>query len=192
MTAANRSRVRSVLWREMKDPKLVERFRRGDPDAVRELYDRFARAIFTVGYKALGDRSLAEEVVQITFTKAWVASARFDADEPLAPWLYVIARRAAIDVFRRESRHVASVIETDIAALPPSFEELWDAWEVRTAIDLLPAVERQVIQAVHYEAKTMPEIAAELGVPLGTVKSRSHRAHLRLVTLLGHVREVSA
>lgn len=176
----------------MKDSKLVERFCKGDPDALRQLYDRFGRAIFTVGYKALGDRSLAEEVVQITFTKAWVASGRFDPSEPLAPWLYVIARRVAIDVFRREARHVVSTLDSDIAALPPSFEELWDAWEVRTAIDLLPEVERTVIQALHYESKTMTETAAELGVPVGTVKSRSHRAHARLVSLLGHVREVSA
>jgi RNA polymerase sigma-70 factor (ECF subfamily) len=176
----------------MVDPRLVERFRSGDPDALRELYERFGRAVFTVGYRSLGDRSLAEEVVQITFTKAWAAAERFDPSEALAPWLYVIARRSAIDVFRRESRHAAAVLDTDIAALPPSFEDLWDAFEVRTAVDALPAVEREVIRAMHYEAKTMSETAAELGVPIGTVKSRSHRAHARLVSLLGHVREISA
>lgn len=178
----------------MTDPRLVERFRRGDPDALRQLYERFGGAIFTVGYKALGDRSLAEEVVQITFTKAWVAAARFDPGRELAPWLYVIARRAAIDVHRREARHVASVLDTDtdIASLPATFEQLADAWAVRAAIDALPEIERQVVAAMHYERKTMTETAAALGVPVGTVKSRSHRAHLRLASLLGHVREVSA
>lgn len=176
----------------MRDPQLVERFRSGDADAVRQLYERFGRAVFTVGYKALGDRSLAEEVVQLTFTKAWRAAERFDPTVELAPWLYAIARRAAIDVFRRESRHVATSLDTDIAALPPSFEDLWDAWEVRSAVDRLPAAERDVIEALHYGDKTMTETAAQLGVPVGTVKSRSHRAHLRLVSLLGHVREVSA
>ena len=176
----------------MTDPRLVERFRRGDPDALRQLYERFGGAIFTVGYKALGDRSLAEEVVQITFTKAWVAAARFDPGEELAPWLYVIARRAAIDVHRREARHVASVLDTDIASLPTTFEQLSDAWAVRAAIDALPEVERQVVAAMHYEGRTMAETAEALGVPVGTVKSRSHRAHLRLAASLGHVREVSA
>ena len=60
----------------MIDAKVVRRFQRGDPDAVRQLYEGFGRAIFAVGYKALGDRALAEEVVQLTFLKAWQAADR--------------------------------------------------------------------------------------------------------------------
>lgn len=176
----------------MTDDRLVERFRGGDADAVRQLYARFGRPVFTVGYKALGDRSLAEEVVQLTFLKAWQAADRFDADQELAPWLYTIARRTAIDLFRREARHVSTELDVDIVALPPSFEDLWEVWEVRAAVDRLPDVERDVVNAVHYGGRTLQEAASELGVPVGTVKSRSHRAHGRLASLLGHVREVSA
>jgi RNA polymerase sigma factor (sigma-70 family) len=176
----------------MGDQRLVERFRGGDAEAVRQLYARFARPVFTVGYKALGDRSLAEEVVQLTFLKAWQAAERFDASQELAPWLYTIARRTAIDLFRREARHVSTELDVDIVALPPSFEDLWEVWAVRAAIDRLPEPERDVVKAVHYGGRTMQEAASELGVPVGTVKSRSHRAHGRLASLLGYVREASA
>jgi RNA polymerase sigma-70 factor, ECF subfamily len=174
------------------EERLVARLRGSDPEAVHVLYQRFGPAIFTVGYKALGDRNLAEEVVQLTFLKAWQAADTFDPARPLAPWLYSIARRTAIDLFRREARHAAPDHEIDIAALPPSFEELWEVWEVRSAVDRLPDAERQVVEAMHYRDLTLQETADELGIPLGTVKSRSHRAHGRLAALLGHVREVSA
>jgi RNA polymerase sigma-70 factor (ECF subfamily) len=80
----------------------------------------------------------------------------------------------------------------DIAVLPPSFEDLWELWAVRSAVDRLPEAERRVVESLHYGGRTMQETAAELGVPLGTVKSRSHRAHGRLAALLGHLRRVSA
>jgi RNA polymerase sigma-70 factor (ECF subfamily) len=172
--------------------RMVARLRSGDPDAIHELYQRYGRVVFTVGFRALGDRSLAEEVVQLTFLKAWQAAERFDPDKALAPWLYAIARRTAIDVYRREARHATSDHEIDIAALPPTFEDLWEVWEVRTAVDRLPHAERAVVEAVHYRGLTLQEVADELGIPVGTVKSRSHRAHGRLAALLGHVREVSA
>lgn len=166
----------------------------GDPDAVRQLYELFARPIFSVGYRALGDRSLAEEVVQLTFLKAWQAADRFDPERQLAPWLYAIARRTAIDVYRREVRHKTPLHqpEPELAALPPSFEDLWEIWQVRTAIDGLPTHERDVIEAVHYHGRSMQEAAERLEIPVGTVKSRAHRAYVRLAAALDHIREVSA
>src|SRR4051812_34068476 len=94
--------------------RVVARLRGGDPEAVHELYEHYGRAVFTVGYRALGDRSLAEEVVQLTFLKAWQAAAPFDPERALAPWLYAIARRTAIDIYRREARHTTSDHEIDI------------------------------------------------------------------------------
>lgn len=177
----------------MADARLMKRFRAGDPDAVRELYDRHGRAVFTVALRALGDRSLAEEVTQQTFLQAWRAAKSFDTDRDPAPWLYAIARRAAVDAYRRERRHRQDrVDDVEIVALPPSFEGMWEAWEVRTALDRLSDEERDVIRATHYLGMTHEETAQSLGVPVGTVKSRSHRAHRRLASLLGHVREATA
>lgn len=168
--------------------KLMERFARGDHEAVGTLYRRYGRPVFAIALRSLGDRSLAEEVVQQTFVKAWRASGRFDPELDPAPWLYSIARRVAIDVYRRERRHrERRREEIDIAVLPPSFEGLWEIWEVRAAIDELPEDERAVIQATFYRQLTHAEAASELGIPVGTVKSRSHRAFRRLAGLLDHL-----
>lgn len=173
--------------------RLLRRFRAGDPDAVRRLYQLYGRAVFTVCLRALGDRQLAEEAVQQTFLQAWRAAERFDPGRDPAPWLYAIARRAAVDLYRRERRHRQDrVEEPEIVALPPSFEGLWEAWEVRAAVDKLSDEEREVIRATHFLGLTHEETAEHLGIPLGTVKSRSHRAHKRLAGLLGHVREATA
>jgi RNA polymerase sigma-70 factor (ECF subfamily) len=68
----------------MTDLRLAEGFRGGDPEAVRRVYETFAGPVFAVGHRALGDRSLAEEVVQLTFLKAWQAADRFDPSQELA------------------------------------------------------------------------------------------------------------
>jgi RNA polymerase sigma-70 factor (ECF subfamily) len=177
----------------MREASLLRRFQAGDPEAVRALYERYGRAVFTVAVRALGDRTLAEEVVQQTFLQAWRSAERFDVDRDPGPWLYVIARRAAVDAFRRERRHRAERDDdVEIVALPPSFEGMWEAWEVRAAIDRLSEDERNVIEATHFKGLSHEEAAAELGVPVGTVKSRSHRAHRRLAGLLAHLREATA
>src|SRR5690606_3090491 len=106
--------------------RLMDRFRRGDHEAVRELYDLYSRPVFAIALRSLGDRVLAEEVVQQTFVNAWRAASRFDPDLDPAPWLYAIARRVAVDVDRRERRHrEGRREENDMAELPPSFEGLW-------------------------------------------------------------------
>jgi len=168
------------------------RFRDGDPDALRELYEEFGRAVFTVALRALGDRGLAEEAVQATFLRAWQAASRFDPELDPAPWLYAIARRVAIDLYRRERRHVAAEDQPEMVALPHSFEATWEAWQVRLALDRLPEDERAVIRAIHYLGMTQSEAAEHLSIPLGTVKSRSQRAHQRLAGLLSYVEEASA
>ena len=71
--------------------------------------------------------------------------------------------------------------------VPLSFERTWEAWEVRTALAELPPDEREVVRLSHFVGMTHGEIAEHVGVPIGTVKSRSNRAHRRLAALLAHV-----
>ena len=171
----------------------MRRFRDGDPGAVRVVYQRYSRPVFTVAYRALGDRSLAEEAVQQTFLQAWRAAGSFDPDRDPAPWLYAIARRVAVDLFRRERRHQSNEPhEPEVAVLPHSFEGTWESWQVRNAIEQVPADEREVLRATHYVGLTHEETAERLGIPVGTVKSRSYRAHRRLAELLSHLREATA
>jgi RNA polymerase sigma-70 factor (ECF subfamily) len=96
-------------------------------------------------------------------------------------------------LFRRERRHQAGDADDfNVAVLPHSFEETWEAWEVRSALDEVPPEEREVLHATHFLGYTQEETAKRLGIPVGTVKSRSHRAHRRLAGLLSHLREATA
>lgn len=136
----------------------------------------------------LHDHGRAADATQQTFIKAWQAATTYDADRELGPWIYAIARRTAIDIYRKSSRSVASD-EVDITSLPPSLDTIWEVFEVRSAVDRLPDDERQVIKLSHFDGLTHVEIAEHMGIPVGTVKSRSHRAHQRLLELLRHVEE---
>jgi RNA polymerase sigma-70 factor (ECF subfamily) len=76
-----------------------------------------------------------------------------------------------------------------LVSLPPELDTLDAAWRVRGAIDELPTEEAAVVRMQHLDGLTQTEISEQLALPLGTVKSRSHRAHRKLATLLGHLRE---
>ena len=173
------------------DRELAARFRDGSEDAVRAVYRRFAGPVMTVAMAALRDRELADEAVQQTFLNAWRAADRFDPDRELAPWLYAIARRVTIDLYRREQRRppIDDGQEADAAVMPPSFERSWEAWQVRTALRDLPGDEREIVALTHFEGLSQREIAERLGIPLGTVKSRSRRAHQRLAEHLSYLRD---
>ena len=165
------------------------RFQRGDPEAVRAVYRAYGAFVFSVTFKALGSRELADEATQETFVKAWRASSTFDPTRELGPWLATIARRTAIDLYRREARRATEQLdEATVIALPDGVEQTFDAWAVRQAIDELPPLEREVVRLQHLESLTQAEIGARLGVPVGTIKSRSFRAHRLLAARLGHLR----
>jgi RNA polymerase sigma factor (sigma-70 family) len=175
----------------------LEGFRRGDPEGVRAVYREYGGLVFAVALKSLGSRDLAEEATQQTFVKAWRAAEGFDAARELGPWLATIARRTAIDIHRREARRPTAPLD-DVAPADPSIVELpigversFEVAEVRAAIDTLPAEEREIVRLQHLEELTHTEVAERLGVPVGTVKSRSFRAHKRLASMLGHLREAA-
>jgi RNA polymerase sigma-70 factor (ECF subfamily) len=170
------------------DRDVLERFRLGDEAAVKAVYDRFGGPVFALSMSILGDHGLAADATQQTFIKAWRAASTYDAERSFAPWIYAIARRTAIDLYRQRSRLVVSD-DVDIVTLPPGLETVWEVFEVRSALDRLPDEERQVVKLSHFDGFTHVEIAARLDIPVGTVKSRSHRAHKRLVELLRHVEE---
>ncbi len=174
--------------------ELGERFRRGEEAAIREVHARYAGPVGTVARSVVRDPELVSEVVQQTFVKAWRAAATFEGQRDLAPWLYSIARRTAIDVLRRETRggvtltDLDAVTDTVPAATGATFEHTWERWEIRAAIDDLPPGEREVVKLQRLLGMSQPEIADHLGVPVGTVKSRSAKAHKRLAAALRHLR----
>ncbi len=170
-----------------------ERFASGDRTVLHDVYAEFGRPIYSLAYRILGDHGLSEEAVQVTLLNAWRAAHRFDPDREIAPWLYTIARRASIDIYRRERRQpVAGEPETDIAVLPASLDETWEAWQVHIALTQITEEEREIVRCTHFLGMTRGQTAKHLGIPAGTVKSWSHRAHTRLAGLLSHLEEATA
>jgi RNA polymerase sigma-70 factor (ECF subfamily) len=170
------------------DPEVLQRFRVGDEAAVKAVYDRFGGSVFALSMSILGEHGLAADATQQTFIKAWRAASTYDPERSFAPWIYAIARRTAIDIYRKQIRVVVSD-EIEIAVYPPGLETAWEVFEVRSALDQLPDEERQVVKLSHLDGFTHVEISKQLDIPVGTVKSRSHRAHQRLAELLRHVEE---
>jgi RNA polymerase sigma factor (sigma-70 family) len=174
------------------DAGLPARFGSGDPDAIRAVYQSYGRLVYSVAYKVLGDAGLAEDATQQTFVQAWRAAGTYDPSRALGAWLAAIARRAAIDVYRRERRHRGAeditMHESALVTAPPSAEQIYDVWAVRQALETLPDQDRELIRLQHFDELTHAEIAGQLAIPVGTVKSRSYRAHRRLAGLLGHLR----
>jgi len=170
---------------------VISRFIAGDEAAVRVIVQQYSGAVRTVARSMIAEPELVADVVQQTFIKAWKASSRFDPERELAPWLYSIARRTAIDVLRKERRPTAGDHEPEIdaAVTPLSFERTWERFEVRRAIDALSPEEREVIRLSHLMGVPHGEIAERLNLPLGTVKSRSNRALRRLAAALGHLED---
>ncbi len=183
----------SVTTVAMDDADLASRFASGDADSVRVVYQTFGRLVFSIAFKVLGDTGLAEDATQQTFVQAWRAAGRYDPSRPLGAWLSTIAKRVAIDIYRRERRHrnLANIDSADspsLITLPPSIDQMDDVAEVRRALDELPTTDRDLIRMQHFDELSHAEIARELEIPLGTVKSRTFRAHRRLAGLLAHLR----
>jgi len=194
---SRRASLAGVPGEMTRTASLATRFHDGDPDALRDLYGDYGRSVYGVAYRALGNRALAEEAVQQTFLQAWRAAATVDPTREIGPWLFTIARRVAVDVFRKESRRAHGdfdeLADNDPAVVTwtAAIEGMSETWQIRTAVDHLPADEREVVRLQHFDGLTHVEIAARLDVPVGTVKSRSFRAHKRLASTLGHLQEVT-
>jgi RNA polymerase sigma-70 factor (ECF subfamily) len=170
---------------------LAARLRAGDPTVARDLYREYGRLVFAVAHRVLDNRALAEDATQQAFLQAWTARATVDPSRGLRPWLCTIAQRAAIDLLRRETRHRhAELVEERSGGAEP--HDVWEVWRVREAVEALAEDERVVVRMQHFEGYALQEIADRLGVPLGTVKSRAHRAHRRIAAALEEREEVTA
>ena len=167
------------------DAELVEAFRRGDENAFRRLYADYGRLVHAVAYRVLGERSLAEEATQQTFVRAWEHATSFEAGRDLAPWLVTIAKRIAIDLWRRE-RHRSHQPLDELAGVETvaGSDAVEDVWSIRAALDELSDDARALLRMQYHEGFSQQDVADRLGIPVGTVKSRTHTAQTRLATAL--------
>ncbi|ROO84338.1 RNA polymerase ECF family sigma subunit [Actinocorallia herbida] len=163
---------------------LGARITRGDEAALAEAYERLAPAIR--GYvRGTVPQGSVDDVIQLVFLEVWRCRERFDPARSLEAWVLAIARRRAIDVLRRESRHSGRAVPyTAAAGSWDNTASVGTAQDVRAALARLPEVQREAIALACFGRLTQREIADRLHVPLGTVKARTARGLRRLGELL--------
>src|SRR5215472_5336196 len=150
----------------------------GDRDeALPELYRRYERRLYGLGLRLLGDRGLAEELVQETFVRVWRTADRFDPQRgTVAAFLFAIARRLAIDLWRRPSSRPFEPESEPVVSPETEFDQVLLQVVIGDALDSLSDSHRQVLELSYRSDLTQAEIARQLGISLGTVKSRSYHA----------------
>lgn len=143
-----------------------------DERDVREAYAAHSGELYGFALRSLGDSGLAEEAVQETFVRAWRAGDRFDPQiGSLRTWLFAILRNVVIDLGRaRASR--PSVAESGVEPSVEPLEEALLGWQIEEAMRQIGEQHRQVLVETYYRGRPYAEVAAELGVPEGTIKSR--------------------
>ena len=171
------------------DSDLIRRVARRDANAFEALYRRYARPVFGLALRRLGDRMRAEDAVQETFAAVWRSARTYRPERGAgAPWLYAVARNAIVD--RSRGRTEPPADPPDAPADEPTPDERAEAsyisWRVHRALEDLPQNERDVIELAYYGGLSQSEVADFLGIPLGTVKTRTRAGLGRLADLLEH------
>jgi RNA polymerase sigma-70 factor (ECF subfamily) len=181
------------------DEELMQLLRRGQAEAFGLLVRRYERELFGYLRRYIGDDSVAEDVFQNTFLQVHLKRGQYETGRPVKPWLYTIATHQAIDAMRRNGRHQTLRLEEpaagqgdgDLVGLldlvecrSPGPVEAVSARErqarIRSTVDALPDLLRQVLILAYYQGMKYREIADQLGIPVGTVKSRLHAALVKL------------
>jgi len=139
---------------------------------VREAYAAHSGELYGFAMRSLGDSGLAEEAVQETFVRAWRAGERFDPEVgSLRTWLFAILRNVVIDLSRARAVR-PRVAEGGVEPAVEPLEQALLAWQVEEALRRIGEDHRRVLLETHFRGRPYNEVAAELGVPEGTVKSR--------------------
>ncbi len=192
---------------KVEDKELVARALQGDESAYGELLERFRRPIFSLIYRMIGDRELAEDLAQESFVKAFNNLDTYNPSYRFSSWLFKIANNHAIDYLRRArlstvsihgSPHAANVEREEETRIVLSSQDespeqevlaLELGGEIEQAIVRLRPEYRTAIILRHIEARPYEEIAEIMDVPIGTVKTFLHRARAELREALTHLWE---
>lgn len=169
------------------EAELATRFVAGDPDALKVMYERWSRLVYTLAARSLGDLAEAEDVTQRTFVSAWTSRGGFTPGAgSLGGWLVGIARHRIADAHAVRSRGarleeaMRAVAEEPVSAPV----DVADSLVIADEIDRLEPDARAVVRLAFYEDLTHAQIADRLAMPLGTVKSHLRRSLTRLRTRL--------
>jgi len=172
---------------------LLLRIRDKDETAVADLYERYSRPLYSLAYQVTGADRYAQEVVQEVFMAVWRDAGRFDPTRgAVSSWLFALTRHKAIDLVRKEAnvwKRYAPETELERHEAPEDVDR--EAWEnirrehVLQAMDQLPEAQRTCVELAFFSGLTHIEVAEQLGIPLGTAKTRIRTGLLRLRDLLG-------
>lgn len=178
------------------DIELMADVAQDDRKALSVLYDRYSRVVYTLAFRILGNQQQAEEIVQETFWRIWRSRHLFQSQRgEFLPWLIGIARNLCIDELRKrrsrpaptdEALDTQETLQLPDTSLSPA-EEAWDSDErrrVRAGLNELPEEQRQVIELAYFKGLSQREIADQLQIPLGTVKTRARLALKKLRDIL--------
>jgi RNA polymerase sigma-70 factor, ECF subfamily len=182
-------------WVGRSDEDLVNAMRDGHLPALKLLYRRYSRLVYTLAYRILQNPEEAEEIAQDVFLTLWHRDTYRPERGSLSRFLVVMTRSRSIDRLRSHQTHQQRIQKwqafstTDTSNSPLDFANLNERAEsTRQALDTLSPAEREVLEIAYYEGLSQSEIAQRLDIPLGTVKTRSRQALRKLrQTLENHV-----
>jgi RNA polymerase sigma-70 factor, ECF subfamily len=181
-----------IDWHAAPEAELSMGFARGDEACLQEVFRRLAPLIYTIAYRALDSSTDGEEITQEVFVSAWRARDNYQAEKgSLSGWLIGITRHRIADRQRargRDLRLVQAVTDTaDVHVQPETFSTLIDRIVLTEEIGRLPPPRGTILQLAFWEGRSYPQIAEQLDLPLGTVKSHARRALRHLRTQLAEV-----
>ena len=177
---------------EEPDPHVIAAARAGDKAAFENLVRRFQGDVFRFSLHLVGDRSLAEDVTQETFIRAYRFLRRYRGDSRFSTWLFSIARNCVQDEFRRAGRRTRLVKKVSGSRVLEEPSGSTSGPEIREALASLPHELREPVVMIDVFGFSYREVSRVTGVSEGTIKSRVHRARERLVQLLGADRDEDA
>lgn len=192
-------------FREMthiSDDELMKLIRERRREALEEVYDRYAKLVYSFAYRCTKDDADAAEIVQTVFSRIWTSAASYRPEKGrFSSWLLTITRNIAIDLLRRKRRQPVAVPLDDAMAdrladdRVPTPEQAAmrasDREKIRAAYRHLSDAQRRLIELFYWQGYALSEIAELNGEPVGTVKSRLHQALLIFRKHLGGEREDS-
>lgn len=206
----HRTRIRepreTVDYEQLTDKDVIERAREGRESAFRELIRRYERPVFSVIYRMVRDRELAEDLAQETFIKVLNALDKYDPSYKFSSWIFKIAHNATVDHIRKkeldtlsldgsphartqEQAEATSLTPADTSLDPEQYTQSQEIGsEIEAAISELRPQYREAILLWHVEGRPYDEIADIMDLPLGTVKTYIHRGRNELRKKLEHLR----
>ncbi|HUS00315.1 MAG TPA: sigma-70 family RNA polymerase sigma factor [Chitinophagaceae bacterium] len=179
-----------VEVKKYSEEELVFALQQQDQGAFSYLYDNYSGALFGLIYKMVNDKELSEDILQEAFVKIWNNFTNYDSMKGrLFTWMINLTRNLTIDTLRSKGYKKQSKIYTDensVNNLSDSTHAAnkFDAMGIRKQLSLLKSDQKQLIDLAYFGGFTQDEISKQLGIPLGTVKTRMRAAILELRKLL--------